>query len=213
LKKRKAPKTQASLDQFKEKETAVFISSLKGNKLKIIDLLDQGYYGASIARHLNLSRSYVSKVISELRSEGQIEVEWVNPLIRKATSYRVKGELKNYLLHIQKPKQPFTLFIPHRIRYKFPVIGKKKPISTTTKRFAASQVKLTKEYCMRGGVRYVFDMKHDHMGHIGVIVHPNSIEVYQKDRHQIPAASIEDATAKMAIAINDVANRFVQEQA
>jgi hypothetical protein len=117
-----------------------------------------------------------------------------------------------FLQQNRKPTINFSLFLPHKIRYKYPITDKTKPISLTTGRFAAAKVKHQKTWCMRGGCRYVFNMKHERAGNIGIIVHPRSMEVYQRDRHQIPSASLEDATNQLAIAINDVAHRFVQEQ-
>jgi predicted transcriptional regulator len=215
LKKRKQPKTQASLEQFEGGDLASFLSTLTPKKIKIIDLLNKGYYGAMIARDLKVSRSYISKFLSELKAAGFIEVEWVNSLTRRATSYRVCSSLKNYLSELEKSKAPinFTLFPPHKLRYKYRMQEKTKPISTNTGRFAAAKVKHYKtNLYMRGGIRHYFSMKHDRAGEVGITVHPNSIEVYQRDRHHIRAASVDDATNQLAMALNEVAQRFVQEQ-
>jgi DNA-binding MarR family transcriptional regulator len=215
-KKHTLSKSQSVLDAFKGEDVVQFGSSLSENKIRIIRLLDEGYYAAAIARRLDLSRSYVSRFVHDLLSRGFISLEYINPLTRRARSYRVSPELKEFIVKTSPKtrKTNFTLFTPHKIRYKYPITEQsKRSISVSTNRFAASKVKLVKQWCMRGGVRYVFDMKHDHAGHVGIIVHPRSIEVYQRDRHQLPAASLEDATNQMAMALNDVAQRFVQEQA
>jgi hypothetical protein len=65
---------------------------------------------------------------------------------------------------------------------------------------------------MQGGNWHFFSMRHERAGNIGITVHGSSIEVYQRERHPILSASHEDASQQVAIAINDVAQRFVQEQ-
>jgi hypothetical protein len=176
-------------------------------------LLDEGYYAAAIARRLHISRAYVSRFIKELQFKGLITLEWINPLQGKAASYRLSPELEKHVIRTQlsKPDITLTLAIPHYVRYKFPFTTTK-PISLKTKRFAASKLKLEKEWCMIGGKRYVFKMKHDTIGDVGVVVHPHSIVVSQRDRHPIISKSTEDATNIVAMALSDVANRFVQEQ-
>jgi predicted transcriptional regulator/uncharacterized protein YbaR (Trm112 family) len=212
LKRHLLAKNQVLLDSFQGEDVAEYVSKLTDTKLKIIQLLDEGYYAAAIARRLNKSRSYCSKFISELRFRGLISVEWINPLTRRAVSYRVMPELKTYLLHMQKPTTNFSLFPPHKIRYNYPLLDKTKPVSVSTGRFAAAKVKHQKTWCMQGGNWHFFSMRHERAGNIGITVHGQSIEVYQRERHPIPSASLEDATNQVAIAINDVAQRFVQEQ-
>jgi hypothetical protein len=141
-----------------------------------------------------------------------ISLEWINPLTRRAKSYRVIPELKMHLDRLKQPSINFSLFTPHKIRYKYKLQEKTKPISLNTGRFAAAKVKHERTYCMAGGVRNVFNMRHERAGNIGITVHPNSIEVYQRDRQPISSVSLEDATNQLAIAINDVAQRFAQEQ-
>lgn len=219
LKRRKVPQSQSFLDAFKEPikvvDIALFVSKLSTTKLKIIQLLGDGYYPAAIARRLDLSRSYVSRFVKDLYVvKGLISVEYVNPLTRRATSYRVSDELKNHLNKLPSTKTgEYTLAIPHKIRYNYPLEGKTKPFSLNTKRFAASKLKHTKTWCMRGGSRHVFETTHPHIGKVGIILHPKSMEVYQRDRHQIIAASPEEATNIVAMALNEIAQRFVQEQA
>lgn len=212
MKRHTLSKNQVLLDSFKGEDIGSFIKKLSENKLKIIRLLDDGYYAAAIARRLNLSRSYVSRFVNELQFKGMISLEWINPLTRRAKSYRVIPELKTHLDRLKQPSINFSLFTPHKIRYKYKLQEKTKPISLNTGRFAAAKVKHERTYCMAGGVRNVFNMRHERAGNIGITVHPNSIEVYQRDRQPISSVSLEDATNQLAIAINDVAQRFAQEQ-
>jgi predicted transcriptional regulator len=216
LKRRTLSKSQSVLDSFKGEDVAVFVSKLSPNKLKIIQLLDDFLYPAAISRRLKLSRSYVSRFCKELLFKGLIYKEYVNPLTRRATSYTLSQELKNQIdrVRIAKPNADFTFCIPHYIRYKFPLLKKtNRTISLTTNRFAASKLKLEGDWCMIGGKRYKFGTKHEHIGKVGIIVQPNSIIVSQRERHPIIAKSIEDATVIVAMALSEVANRFIQEQA
>lgn len=215
MKRHSITKSQSSLDLFKGEDTALFVSTLSPNKLKIIQLLDDGYYAAAIARRMGLSRSYCSRFIQSLLHRGFISLEYINPLTRRARSYRVSSSLKDHLVRVkaQTPHAGYTLAIPHKIRYKYPITGKEKPISLTTNRFAAAKLKHVKTWCMIGGLRHIYETKHDHVGRIGIIVHPNSMEVYQRDRHMIIAQTQEEATNIVAMALNETAQRFVQEQA
>ena len=65
---------------------------------------------------------------------------------------------------------------------------------------------------MRGGVRYIFEMKHENIGRVGLICHPNSLVVYQCDRSPVIAKSVSEATNIVSMALSDVAQRFIQEQ-
>jgi DNA-binding MarR family transcriptional regulator len=215
LKRHTISKNQVFLDAFKGEDIHLFLKSLSTNKLKIISLLDDFLYPAAISRRLHLSRSYVSRFCNELLFKGLIHKEYINPLTRRATSYKLSTELKNHLERIQasKPNTDFTFCIPHYIRYKFPLLKKThKTPALKTNRFAASKVKLEGEWCMVGGKRYKFSMKHETIGNVGIIVQPNSIIVSQRERYPIVAKSIEDATIIVAMALSDVASRFVQEQ-
>jgi hypothetical protein len=64
-----------------------------------------------------------------------------------------------------------------------------------------------------GGRTILFEMQTSNVGTVGLIVHPKSIEVFQKDRKQIIANSIDEATNILAMALNGAAARFVTEQA
>jgi DNA-binding MarR family transcriptional regulator len=208
-------KNQAFLDAFKGEDIATFVSKLSPNKLKIIQLLDDFLYPAAISRRLKLSRSYVSRFSKELLFKGLIYKEYVNPLTRRATSYKLSPELKNQIERTRaaKPNTDFTFCIPHYIRYKFPLLKKThKTISVKTNRFAASRVKFEREWLMVGGKRYGFVMRHDHIGNVGIVVQPNSIIVSQRERHPIVAKSIEDATIIVAMSLSEVAQKFIQEQ-
>lgn len=219
LKRHTLSKSQSFLDAFKNEfpsETITsFIKSLSPNRLKIITLLDDSLYPAAIARRLKLSRSYVSRFVKELQFKGLISIDFVNPITRRATSYRLTKELKDHLARIQssKPDINFSLCVPHKLRYKYKMLDKKKPISLNTKRFAASKIIHRRTYCMVGGVRNHFEYKHPLVGWIGLTIHPQSLEVYQKNRKlPIRSASIEDATSQIAMALHETANRFMQEQ-
>ena len=215
MKKHALSKNQRILSSFAEENFEVFVRNLSETKWKIIQFLHESYYPASIARKLKLSRSYVSRFVKELLTQGLIYKDYINAITKVAVSYRLSEFLKTYLVRItdKKPNLAVTLAIPHNIRYKFPIVGKTKKIALTTGRFAASKLKLVKEFCMVGGVRYVYNMRHESIGGIGVIVHPSSLVVYQKERHPIRAASSAEATNLVAIALSEVAQRFVQEQA
>ncbi len=213
--KRSIPKTQVSLANFKEESNLNDLTKLTKNQISILQAVDEGAYGAAIARDMHLSRSYISRQIKDFREKGIIEQEWVNPLQGRAVSYRLSKQTKNFLVHIKETNsrvQNFSLHTPHRIRYKFSMVGKTKAISENTKRFAAAKLKNTKTFCNRSGVHYVFEMNHDYAGKIGILTHQNSVEVYQIDRRCLPGQSVEDVDQKMAMAINEAAQRFVQEQ-
>jgi hypothetical protein len=157
----------------------------------------------------------VSRFSNELLVRGLIQKAYINPLTGRSTSYELSTELKNHLERLKsvKPNTDFTFCIPHYIRYKFPFLKKThKTPALKTNRFSASRIKLEGEWCMVGGKRYVFGMKHDHIGNVGIIVQPNSIIVSQRDRHPIIAKSVEDATNIVAMALSEVAQRFIQEQ-
>lgn len=157
----------------------------------------------------------MSRFSNELLHKGLIYKEYVNPLTRRATSYKLSAGLKEHLDKLQtaKPDVNFSLCVPHKIRYKYKMLDKKKPISLNTSRFAASKVKNTRTWMMVGGLRHHFEYKHPVVGKIGLTVHPNSFEIYQKDRGTpIRSASLEDATAQVAMAIHETAQRFMQEQ-
>jgi predicted transcriptional regulator len=212
-------KSQSSLEAFQEKARAEhiikFVKSLTENKLKIIQLLDSGLYQAAIARRLKLSKSYINRFVKELLHKGCISKDFVNPITHVATSYLISPQLKVYIkkLETSKPNFNTTLAIPHNVRYKFPMMGKKVKISLNTKRFAAAKLKMERDWCMRGGTWYNFTMRHEHIGNVGITVTPSSLLVYQKDRSPIIAKSCEDATNIISMSLHEVANRFVQEQA
>jgi hypothetical protein len=66
---------------------------------------------------------------------------------------------------------------------------------------------------MVGGVRNHFEYKHPSVGLIGLTIHPNSLEVYQKNRKlPIRSVSIEDATSQVAMGLHEATARFMQEQ-
>lgn len=212
-------KSQSSLEAFQEKARAEhlvkFVKSLSENKLKIIQLLDTGLYQASIARRLKLSKSYINRFVKELLHKGCISKDFVNPVTHVATSYLLSPQLKDYIrkLETSKPNFNTTLAIPHNVKYKFPIMGKKVKISLNTKRFAAAKIKEDRTWCMKGGVWYNFVMRHEHIGNVGITVTPSSLLVYQKERQPIIAKCREDATNIVSMSLNEVASRFVQEQA
>ena len=215
---KKLAHTQSTFTSFEQQATINYITSLTPTKIKIVQLLEEGHYQAAIARRLKVSKSYISKFVSELRYKyGLISVEYINPLTHRAVSYRVSERLKDVVAYTQRNRNldGYTLFSPHRLRYKYEIRGKMKPYSTGTSRFAAAKLKHKRTYYPHvNDLRHVFETKHDHVGKIGVIVHPRSIEVYQIDRATpIFAKSDGDATQLLAMALNETAQKFVQEQA
>lgn len=214
---RTAARSQSTLLKFEQEGKQEFISKLTPNKIRIIQLLDEGHYKSAIARRTGLSKSYVSKFVNELHfAYGLISVEFINPLTRRAVSYRVSSELKNVIEYTEKSRnlEGYKLFTPHNLRYKYQIQERTKPYSTSTSRFAAAKLKHKKTWCPKGqDIRHVFETKHETVGKVGVNVYKNSIEVYQIDRGTpIFSKSGEDATQLLAMALNDTAQRFVQEQ-
>ena len=109
-------------------------------------------------------------------------------------------------------KADFTLCTPHRVRYQRKITSMNKPIVLNVSRFAAAKFKHKKSYPMNNGVRHIFEMTHEQVGKIGIIVHPNSIEYYQKYRHHIIAPDIDTATQQLSMALEEATARFQQEQ-
>jgi hypothetical protein len=163
-----------------------------------------------ISRKLKISRSYVNRFCKLLEEYKLIERDGGgDPLERRAFTYKVDHRLR-------KPEKiaigNVTLCQPHNLRFKFNFSTKSKPISKTTNRFAHCQIKYIKSWNLRGGERSLFELQHPIIGKIGVITHPQSVEIYQAERKQIIARNIEESDHILSMAISETASRFIQEQ-
>jgi len=215
-KKRSQPsRSQLTLNQWQKQS---FLEKLTPTQLKIIQLIDEGLYQAAIARQLGYSRSYICKFVNKLKQQELVTVKWRNPLTQRAISYGVTKELQEALSRLEVPgaKEAYSLCSPHKIRYQRKILSINKPIVTNISRFAAAKFKHKKSWTIKGGERHLFEMKHDRVGKIGIIVHPllgglYSIEYYQAYRHELPAKDVADATMQLSMALEEATSRFQQE--
>ena len=200
---------QVTLDTF-EKQT--FLHKLNPKQIDIIHHLQSGYYPALVARRLNVSRSYVSRLVNKLLRFGLITQGYKDPLQNRATVYDVSKELLTYISRFDNSEEnELTLCTPHNVRYKRHIISQSAPIATNLTRFAHAKFKFIKSYAPRGGKRYVFEMKGTH-GRIRMIVHPSSIEALIVDRNYVPAKSVDEATNILSMSLQSAYEKFTDEQ-
>jgi DNA-binding Lrp family transcriptional regulator len=199
-------KKHTTTDFFSKQD---FISRLTPKQQAIIKCLDQGMYQAMIARRLKISKTTVSRFCDKLENLKLIEKDYKDPLQRRAVVYRMDVRLRNARF---VDKSDFTLILPHKIRFGAPIVKKNKKINKKVNRFAHTQMKYIKSWYPHRVEHMLFEMNHPTIGKIGLIVHPNSIEVYQKHRKHILAKNEEETSFILSMALREAAARFVQEQ-
>ena len=212
----KKKRTQLDRNQltFEVYGKEAFLQILTEKHIKIIQLLDEGYYQAAIAREMKISKAYVCKFVKELQKHELITVGYRNALTQRATSFNLVKELKDRIATDEVGKgERFTLAIPHKTRYLYQITTIDKPVALDVSRFAAAKFKNKKSWKPKNkGIEFhLFEMEHPRVGRIGLIVHGRSFEVYQVYRHHIMAPSIEVADNLLAMALDEAAKKFQQE--
>jgi len=194
---------QATLDDIYALQ---YVKSLPPTHISIIRLLKEGYYEAYAARHLNISRSTVNKLVKALEKWGLVtpnrfSVRWKgktttvatgDPLTGRCTTWNVTDRLERFVAQNPFASGAITLCIPHNIRPKYPILSMRGELDLKATHHSKNRSIYIKSWSPKGSLRHLWHVTTKEAV-VGVEWHPKAVIASRVNRNHIPARSREEA--------------------
>lgn len=206
---------KAKQTHLKDIYIAHYLKNLTENEVRILNLLDQGYYQRQAARLAHVSPSLVNRLVKELSERGLLSLEMKDPLQTRGKSVVLHPSVKEFLkTDPEAIKESFCE--PHNIRLRFPILYQSRDLSVLRQnRHARSRCFFSRSWAPRGGrSRYHFICMNEKLT-VGITVYPGKSIVVSQDRdsrQRFRARSIEDATNILTAELTKAAEQFQKEQ-